>query len=109
MSVRRHRKLCLALLAALACRRADERAPTPPPAPADPTRALLAAVVDPWRWPRAAGATDRERALEDIGPYEPADRTVPGAPLVNTNAHYWTALVGIAWTRDVDIDLDGEP
>jgi hypothetical protein len=110
MSVRRHRKLLVALLGVLACRRAAD--PQPPPAaapPADPTRALLATVVDPWRWPRAAGTTDRERALEDIGPYEPADRAAAGAPLVNTDAHYWTALVGIAWSRDVDIDLDLEP
>ena len=46
----------------------------PPPAPA-PARAgeadkVLADVVDPWTWPRAAGASDRERAIEDIGPYE---------------------------------------
>ena len=32
-----------------------------------------------------------------------------GSPLVNTNAHYWTNLVGIAWNRDVDIDFDDEP
>ena len=31
------------------------------------------------------------------------------SPLVNTNAHYWTALAGIAWDRDVDIDFDREP
>ena len=28
---------------------------------------------------------------------------------MNTNAHYWTALAGIAWDRDVDIDFDREP
>jgi hypothetical protein len=65
--------------------------------------------MDPWRWPRAAGASDHEKAIEDIGPYEPLDRDVPGAPLVNTNAHYWTELVGLAWDRDVDIDFDDEP
>ncbi len=49
-------------------------------APADTTEAgagasaatarLLGTRGRPWRWPRAAGATARERALEDIGPYE---------------------------------------
>ena len=34
---------------------------------------------------------------------------MPTSPLVNTNAHYWTALAGIAWDRDVDIDFDREP
>ena len=33
----------------------------------------------------------------------------PASPLVNTNADYWTRLVGIAWDRDVDIDFDREP
>ena len=28
---------------------------------------------------------------------------------MNTNADYWTRLVGIAWDRDVDIVFDGEP
>ena len=70
---------------------------------------MLAGVVDPWTWPRAAGATDRERAIEDIGPYEPREPDRAGSPLCNTNAHYWTALVGIAWTRDVDLDFDDEP
>lgn len=69
----------------------------------------LAGVVDPWHWPRARGATTDERAVEDIGPYEPADRQRADSPLVNTNAHYWTELVGIAWERDVDIDFDQEP
>lgn len=87
--------------------------------------ALLRNVVDPWSWPRARGATDRDRAIEDIGPYErqeppPADHGrmtaraagEPGVPrerVLNTNAHYWTELVGIAWTRDVHIDFDDEP
>jgi hypothetical protein len=48
-------------------------------------------------------------AVEDIGPYEPADRRDPGSALVNTNAHYWSALVDVAWDRDVDIDFDDEP
>lgn len=73
------------------------------------SEALLDDVVDPWTWPRARGASDREQAIEDIGPYERAAPGQSDAPLVNTNAHYWTALVGIAWTRDVDIDLDDEP
>ena len=34
---------------------------------------------------------------------------MPSSPLVNTNARYWTALAGIAWDRDVDIDFDREP
>src|SRR5262249_33529782 len=93
------------------CRRA------PPPAPAAAAtagpEALLADVVDAWSWAPQKSlderAAARERALEDIGPFE---RTRPGdrsSPLVNTNADYWTRLVGIAWNRDVDIDLDGEP
>lgn len=73
------------------------------------TAGPLAGVVDPWTWPRAAGATDRERALEDIGPYEPQDRARPDSPPVNTNADYWTRLVGLAWDRDVDIDFDRAP
>ena len=91
-----------------ACR----KQPAPAPAPAQPAsadEALLAGVVDPWTWPRAAGAGDRERAVEDIGPYERARPGDGASPLVNTNAHYWTALAGIAWDRDVDIDFDREP
>ena len=63
----------------------------------------------PGAWPRAADASDHARAVEDIGPYEHARPDDPTSPLVNTNAHYWTALVGIAWNRDVDIDFDREP
>jgi hypothetical protein len=93
-----------------ACR----KAPPPPPAPAEAqapagVATLLADVVDPWSWPRAAGAGDRERAIEDIGPYERARAGDAASPPVNTNAHYWTALAGIAWDRDVDIDFDREP
>ena len=51
-------------------------------------------------------ATDAEKAIEDIGPYGPMPNL---AGAVNTNAHYWTSSVGIAWDRDVDIDLVGEP
>jgi len=69
-------------------------------APADP----LVGVDDPWAWPRAAGATDRERAIEDLGP----DIDDLGH-FVNSNADCWTRLVGLAWTRDVNIDFDREP
>ena len=69
----------------------------------------LPEVVDPWSWPRAAGATAHERAIEDIGPYEPLDRSDPHSLIVNTNGYYWTDLVGIAWRRDVDIDFADEP
>jgi hypothetical protein len=63
-------------------------------------------VVNPWLWTSARGATDADRAIEDIGPYE----HLPGAAgAVNTNAHYWTASVGIAWDRDVDLDYVNEP
>ncbi len=70
---------------------------------------LLASVVDPWTWPRAAGANDRDRAVEDVGPYEPTEPGRTGSPLGNPNARYWTKLVGIAWDRDVAIDFDDEP
>ena len=81
--------------------------------PAGP-EALLAEVVDPWTWARGvdpvdARARDRERAIEDIGPFQRARPGDPASPLVNTNADYWTRLVGIAWTRDVDLDLQDEP
>jgi hypothetical protein len=65
----------------------------------------LEGVIDPWSWPRAKGASDDERALEDIGPYE----TFEGGEVASPNARYWTTSVGIAWTRDIDLDLDGEP
>jgi hypothetical protein len=62
--------------------------------------------VNPWLWTSARGATDAARAIEDIGPYE----SFPGAQrAVNTNAHYWTATVGVAWDRDVDLDFANEP
>jgi hypothetical protein len=104
--------LALALALAAACRRQPAgRGSDPGPAPAaSAARAsLLAGVVNPWSWPRARGATDRELAIEDIGPYEPADRAVPGSPLVNTNGHYWTTVVRLAWDRDVNIRFDKEP
>jgi len=98
--------------ALLACRRAPPAPPVSDDAgapPNEPNARLLASVVDPWTWPRATGASDLERALEDVGPYEPSDPARPGSPLCNPNARYWTALVGIAWDRDVAIDFDDEP
>jgi hypothetical protein len=94
---------------------ADSDAPASPRKPdvaskaASAPRPILRGVVDPWTWPRAAGASDRQRALEDIGPYESSDPDRSDSPVVNSNADYWTNLVGIAWTRDVDIDFDDEP
>jgi hypothetical protein len=97
----------LLLALCVGCRQAARPAPpqdagaarTPQPNP-------LENVVDPWSWTSAAGATDRDRAIEDIGPYERLPGTSGAA---NTNAHYWTSSVGIAWDRDVDIELAGEP
>ncbi|HEY4185396.1 MAG TPA: cytochrome c3 family protein [Polyangia bacterium] len=80
-----------------------------PPDAAVPSGGLLAGVVDPWTWPRARDATDRERALEDVGPYEPLDPAQPGSPLCNPNARYWTKLVGLAWDRDLDLDVADVP
>jgi hypothetical protein len=79
-------------------------------APAAP-EALLADVVDPWSWARGkdpAGAREqaREKAIEDIGPFE---RAGSERSLVNTNADYWTRLAGIAWDRDVDLDFERAP
>jgi len=108
-----NRTVICSTVAGLAALASCNRAPPSPPVaaisqpPADPT--ALPGVVDPWGWPRAAGASAHERAMEDIGPYEPADRNDPRAPIINTNANYWTELVGIAWTRDVDIDFEDEP
>ena len=96
----------LVAVTAGACRRSP---PSPAAEPETTADKVLADVVDPWTWPRAAGAADRERAIEDIGPYERAAAGDPSSPLVNTNARYWTALAGIAWDRDVNIAIDGEP
>src|SRR5450755_707583 len=41
-------------------------------------------VVNPWLWTSASGATDDDKAIEDIGPYEPMPNM---AGAVNTNAH----------------------
>jgi hypothetical protein len=108
--------VAVALLAAFAgaCRKAASPPPPAPSAEAQPRspatpEALLAGVVNPWSWPRAAGALGYDRAIEDIGPYEHIRPGDGASPLVNTNAHYWTALAGIAWDRDVDIDFDREP
>jgi hypothetical protein len=102
-----------------ACRRAPP-SPAPAPvavAPAGP-EALLAEVVDPWSWVRAEAPAsererNRERAIEDIGPFERIGERArpdqPTSPLVNTNADYWSRLAGIAWDRDVDLDFDREP
>src|SRR6185369_3130700 len=62
-------------------------------------------VDNPWNWPRTKSADDRARTIEDIGPYERGASTPPR----NTNAHYWTSLADLAWTRDVDIDFEREP
>jgi len=106
--LRARRKFLLVLGLALATAACHRPAPAPP-SPPSPKAGLLAAVVDPWTWPRAAGATDLDRAIEDIGPDEPSDPARPESPLVNPNARYWTKLVGIAWDRDVAIDFDDEP
>jgi hypothetical protein len=76
-----------------------------PPRPDDP----LAGVVDPWSWPRARGATAHERALEDLGPWEPIDPRNPRSPAVSVNGDHWTRLVGLAWDRDVVIEVADEP
>ncbi|HEY6476949.1 MAG TPA: hypothetical protein VI456_10235, partial [Polyangia bacterium] len=104
----------VALTALAACRRAP---PSLAEASAGATSAgpesLLADVVDPWSWAgkklRNGRAYARERAIEDIGPFERARPGDPSSPPVNTNADYWTRLVGLAWDRDVDIDFDREP
>jgi hypothetical protein len=116
--------VAFAMTPAVGCKRRME-APAPAvPAVSTATRsasaaALLVDVVDPWSWPRAQmpehlsslqqQRLDRAKTIEDIGPYErqrPGDRT---SPLINPNGHYWTALAGIAWDRDVAIDFDDEP
>ncbi|HEY4395305.1 MAG TPA: hypothetical protein VGP64_14645 [Polyangia bacterium] len=96
------------------CRRASGPSPGgASAAAASGPEALLADVFDPWSWVQQKGLDDRarirERAIEDIGPFERARPGDPASPVVNTNADYWTRLVGLAWDRDVDIDFDREP
>jgi len=96
-----------------ACRKAAS-APGRPPELAATAQAKdpLGGVDNPWDWPRAKTADDRARTIEDIGPNEEEGyglaKDVATASR-NTNAHYWTGLAEIAWTRDVDIDFDREP
>jgi hypothetical protein len=88
--------------------RAAVDAAPPTAVPAARTQAVnpLEDVINPWLWTTTRDATDADRALEDLGPYE----RIPGtAEAVNTNARYWTRNVGIAWDRDVEIDLRDEP
>jgi hypothetical protein len=108
-------------LAALGCHKAP-RAPAPEgallAAPSGPEE-LLTDIADPWSSAgqvHEAPRNDREdreeahqRAIEDIGPFERARPGDPASPFCNTNADYWTRLVGIAWNRDVDIDFEREP
>jgi hypothetical protein len=95
------------LVPCVGCRR-----PPPPAAARDaatrplPPASPIENVVNPWLWTTASGATDSAKAIEDIGPYEPMPNM---AGAVNTNAHYWTTSVGIAWDRDVDLDFTNEP
>ena len=94
------------------CSRDERRPPvrsTPDAATLAPAIAGLPGVVDPWRWPRARGASARERAIEDIGPWEPVDPTAPRSALVNANGHHWTRLVDLPWARDVVVDVKDEP
>jgi hypothetical protein len=102
----------VAVASAVGCRRAPP-APLPPAAAPRGPEALLGDVVDPWSWApkklRNGRAYAREHALEDIGPFERSRPGDPGSPLVNTNADYWTRLVGIGWDRDVDIDFERQP
>jgi hypothetical protein len=96
----------LLLSLCVGCRAAPRQVPAPDAAPAPAPVSPIENVVNPWLWTTASGATDEDKAIEDIGPYE----TMPNmAGAVNTNAHYWTTNVGIAWDRDVDIDFQNEP
>jgi hypothetical protein len=77
----------------------------PDAGPPDP----LEGLVDPWSWPRAQGATPLERAVEDLGPWEPLDPGDRRSPAGSANGHHWTRLVGLPWDRDVRIQLDRVP
>src|SRR6185369_6125106 len=82
-----------ALIAAAAagCRRADRNHDRAAVVAADAGRAAagrpLDGVVDPWSWPRAAGASAREQAIEDIGPYEEAAGTGGPTTAVRSEEH----------------------
>jgi len=101
------RRLLAVVLIAACHRQAPALAPgsVSDAGPPDP----LAGVVDPWSWPRARGATTLDRAVEDIGPWEPIDPRDPRMPIVNANGDHWTRLAGLPWDRDVLIALDREP
>src|SRR5690349_19946586 len=92
------RRLVL-LCVALAC---AERRPSPPVA-------ALAGVVDPWSWPAARRASATERALEDLGPWEPRDLRDPASPPVSVNRDHWSRLVGLPWDRDVTVAVVHQP
>ncbi len=49
----------------------------------------------------------REAFAEDLGPRFGIDWTDPASPERSGNAHHWTRLVGVPFTRDVHIDLRG--
>jgi hypothetical protein len=99
------RRFVLALICLACSRRPAAPASAPDAGAPDP----LAGIVDPWAWPRAQGASGHERAIEDLGPWEPIDPRDPTSPPVSVNGDHWTRLVGLAWDRDVVIDLDHEP
>jgi hypothetical protein len=99
------RRLLAVALIFTACHRRVPAPPAPDAGAPDP----LEGVVDPWSWPRAQGATALERAVEDIGPWEPIDPRNSRSPIVNANGDHWTRLVGLPWDRDVVIQLDRVP
>jgi hypothetical protein len=99
------RHLLVSALILAACHRRPAELPASDAGAPDP----LAGVVDPWSWPRAQSATTLERAVEDLGPWEPLDPADPRSPAGSANGHHWTKLVGLAWDRDVVIDLDRVP
>ncbi len=97
-----------------ACGRPPPAAPAPAPLPAGAPEALLADAKNPWNWASRPPRDDERqevlaRAIEDIGPFERARPGDPTSPLVDTNADYWTRLVGLAWDRDVDLDFERVP
>src|SRR4051794_243715 len=85
----------LALMAVALCVGCEKAPPRLPSADAGRPRTAAANplenVLNPWLWTTTRDATDAEKALEDMGPYE----RLPGeAEAVNTNARYWTRNVG---------------